>query len=115
MSTSEAMITSDQASNPSVAVWSQIDATNAKVVLTGVVNVYSLGGVWTQIRDSQNAWLSKLSPNDSKIASLIFDASQVKYLDGSGIAFLIGVEQAQQKVGGKFEIVGLNERYQPLI
>lgn len=115
MSTSEVMIASTQASNPPVAVWSQVDANNAKVLLSGVVNVYSLGGVWTQIRDTQDAWLAKLSPDDAKSSSLSFDASKVDSLDGAGIAFLIGVKQAQQKVGGKFEIVGLDDRYKPLL
>jgi phospholipid/cholesterol/gamma-HCH transport system permease protein len=115
MSTSSAIIAPTPTSNPPVAVWSQIDATNAKVVLSGVVNVYSLGGVWTQIRDAQNAWLAKLAPNDAKSSSLSFDASKVDSLDGAGIAFLIGVEEAQQKAGGKFEIVGLNDRYKPLL
>ncbi len=94
-----------------VAVWSQIDANHAKVFLKGEINVYSLGGVWTQIRDAQDAWLKSGSGNQT----LTFDASQVVALDGAGIAFLIGTEQAQQKSGGKFELVGLDARYQPLL
>jgi len=43
------------------------------------------------------------------------DASQVSSFDGAGIAFLIGVEEAQHKVGGKFEVVGLDARYQTLL
>lgn len=94
-----------------VAVWSQIDANHAKVFLKGEINVYSLGGVWTQIRDAQDTWLKSGSGNQT----LTFDASQVVALDGAGIAFLIGTEQAQQKSGGKFELVGLDARYQPLL
>lgn len=95
-----------------VAVWTQADASAAKVTLSGVINVYSLGGIWTQVRSAQDNWLTQ---GDVKNKSLIFDASQVTSLDGAGIAFLIGVQEAQAKAGAKFELVGLNERYQPLL
>ena len=99
-------------SDPPVAVWFQTDTNNAKVQVGGNVNVYSLGGVWTQIRDSQDSWLKQ---GDSKSKSLIFDASKVTFLDGAGIAFLIGVEEAQATAGAKFDLVGLDARYEPLL
>lgn len=99
-------------SDPPVAVWSQSGDLTAKVSLSGVVNVYSLGGVWTQIRESQDAWLKQ---GDAKNKSLVFDATQVTTLDGAGIAFLIGVQEAQSCLGAKFELVGLESRYQPLL
>ena len=95
-----------------VAVWSQISAASAKVSLSGVINAYSLGGVWTQIRDSQDAWLKQ---GDSKAKSLSVDSSGVASLDGAGIAFLIAIEEAQTVAGGKYELTGLNPRYQPLL
>ena len=95
-----------------VAVWSQADANSAKVSLSGIVNVYSLGGVWTQIRDLQDAWLKQ---GDSKAKTLIVDSSAVASLDGAGIAFLIAVEEAQTIAGAKYELSGLNPRYQPLL
>ena len=109
------MSTSDTISAVSVspvAVWLQIDANNAKVLLSGNVNVYSLGGVWTQIRDSQDVWLKQ---GDGKSKSLTFDASKVTFLDGAGIAFLIGIEEAQTTAGAKFNVVGLDPRYEPLL
>ena len=99
-------------SDAPVAVWSQVDANNAKVLMSGNVNVYSLGGVWTQIRDSQDVWLKQ---GDGKSKSLTFDASKVTFLDGAGIAFLIGIEEAQTTAGAKFDVVGLNPRYEPLL
>ena len=87
-----------------------MDASNATVALNGEVNVYSLGGVWTQIQASQNAWLKQNSNQ-----TLTFDASQVSFFDGAGVAFLIGIEEAQQKAGGEFNLVGLDPRYQPLL
>ena len=95
-----------------VANWTSSDAASAKVVLGGKVDVYSLGGVWAQIRGSQNDWLSQGAAN-SKI--LTFDASKVDSLDGAGIAFLIDLQEAQQKAGGTFTLVGLDPRYQPLL
>ena len=109
MSTSD---TISAVSDAPVAVWSQIDANNAKVLMSGNVNVYSLGGVWTQIRNSQDVWLKQ---GDSKSKSLTFDASKVTFLDGAGIAFLIGIEEAQTTAGAKFDVVGLDPRYEPLL
>ena len=97
--------------NP-VAIWSLADANNAKVLVNGNVNVYSLGGVWTQIYASQNEWLKQ---GDAKSKSLVFDASKVTFLDGAGIAFLIGVKEMQIASGGKFDLVGLDARYEPLL
>ena len=95
-----------------VAVWSQVDANSAKVSLSGIVNVYSLGGVWTQIRDSQDAWLKQ---GDSKAKTLSVDSASVASLDGAGIAFLIAIEEAQTNAGAKYELSGLDPRYQPLL
>lgn len=97
---------------PPVAVWSPIDATNAKILLNGKVDVYTLGGVWTEIQEAQNAWLAQ---GNASSKTLTFDASQVSSLDGAGMAFLIDIQESQQKVGGTFTLVGLDARYQPLL
>ncbi len=99
-------------SESTVAVWSQVDANTAKVSLSGVVNVYSLGGVWTQVRDSQDAWLKQ---GDGKVKTLNVDSAGVTSLDGAGIAFLIALEEAQTIAGAQFVLSGLNPRYQPLL
>lgn len=95
-----------------VAVWSQIDASHALVTLSGAVNVYSLAGVWSDVRVKQSAWLAQGGGNTQ---SLLFDASQVSSLDGSAFAFLIDVQEAQQSAGGQFDLRGLDSRYQPLL
>lgn len=115
MSVSDTISAVSQPSASPIAVWSQINANHAKVVLSGVINVYSLGGVWTQIRDSQSAWLASISSANIAQATLTFDASAVTSLDGAGIAFLIGAEEAQRKAGAQFELIGLDSRYQPLL
>ena len=112
MSASDTISVVSVASDTPVAVWLQTDINNAKVILSGNVNVYTLGGVWTQILDAQDAWLKQ---GDSKSKTLIFDASKVVFIDGAGIAFLIGVEQVQITSGGKFDVLGLDTRYEPLL
>jgi phospholipid/cholesterol/gamma-HCH transport system permease protein len=109
------MSPSDPNSSPEVtpvAIWSQTDDYHAMVSLCGQVNVYSLAGIWTEIRQKQTAWLER---GGGKPQSLIFDASKVSSLDGSAFAFLIDVEEAQQKMGGHFAISGLDPKYQPLL
>ena len=94
-----------------VGVWLQTDASHAQVALSGVVNVYSLAGVWTDIRAKQNFWLGQ----NAQGCSLVIDASKVISLDGSAFAFLIDVQEAQQNAGGQFDIQGLDPKYQPLL
>lgn len=95
-----------------VAVWSQTDQTHAEVSLSGAVNIYSLAGVWSDIRQKQTTWLEQ---GGGKGQALVFDASKVSSLDGSAFAFLIDVEEVQQKAGGQFNIEGLDPKYQPLL
>ena len=92
---------------PPVATWTLSDAANAKVALSGKVDVYSLGLIWAQIRSAQNVWLAQGAANSK---TLTFDASKVDSLDGAGIAFLIDLQEAQQKAGGTFTLVGLDAR-----
>ena len=95
-----------------VAIWSQTDSTHAQVALSGVVNVYSLAGVWSDIRQKQSLWLGH---GNAQAYSLVFDASKVISLDGSAFAFLIDIEESQKKAGGLFDIQGLDPKYQPLL
>jgi phospholipid/cholesterol/gamma-HCH transport system permease protein len=95
-----------------VAIWSQADQMHAQVTLSGAVNVYSLGKVWTDVRQKQSIWLGQGSGKDQK---LTFNAANVSSLDSSALAFLIDLQEAQQKAGGQFEIQGLDPKYQPLL
>ena len=95
-----------------VAIWSQADQMHAQVTLSGAVNVYSLGKVWTDVRQKQAIWLGQGSGKDQK---LTFNATNVSSLDSSALAFLIDLQEAQQKAGGQFEIQGLDPKYQPLL
>lgn len=115
MSVSDTISSASVVTSAPVATWVQIDVGQAKITLTGDVNIYSLGGIWTLIRDKQNAWLSKLAASDLKDAVLTFDASQVTSMDGAAIAFLINAQEAQEKAGAQFNLQGLQNRYQPLL
>ena len=112
MSNSDAISTNSEAP---IAVWGQVDDAHVTVSLNGVVNVYSLGGIWTQIRASQDAWIHSTSATNAAAKSLTCDATKIDSLDGAGIAFIIAMQEAQTVAGGKFELVGLAERYQPLL
>ena len=103
-------ITDTSTVDTSIAKWVLVDSENAKVLIAGKVDVYSLTNVWTQIRQEQDAWLKSAGSH-----SLVFDATNITSLDGSGIAFLIDLEEAQQKSGGKFSVVGLDPKYEPLL
>ena len=94
----------------SIAKWVVVDPQTAKVLITGKVDVYSLANTWTQIRAQQDRWLQSSGSH-----SLTFDASNISSLDGSGIAFLIDIKEAQEKAGGAFLLVGLDSRYEPLL
>ena len=115
MSVSDTNSSASVVSSPPVAAWAQLDASHAKITLNGNVNTYSLGGVWTQMQEAQNAWLAKIATNDLKNATLTFEASQVTYMDGAAIAFLIDTQEIQEKAGAQFDLQGLQPRYQPLL
>lgn len=115
MSVSDTISPTSSVTSAPVAVWSQLDVNHAKITLSGDVNIYSLGGIWTQIKDAQNAWLATIATNDLKSATLTFDASQVTLMDGAAIAFLISAQETQEKAGAQFNLQGLQPRYQPLL
>ena len=115
MSVSDTISSGFTVASTPVVVWSELDAGRAKMILTGDVNIYSLGGVWSQVQDAQNAWLAKIAPNDVKSATLTFDATQATSMDGAAMAFLISVQETQEKVGAQFNLQGLQPRYQPLL
>ena len=91
--------------------WKVIDGTHAQLVLQGRIDVYTLGGNWTVARQNQDAWLGQSSAHKT----LSVDASQVDYLDGAGVAFLIDLHANQEKKGAAFTLLGLDKRYLPLL
>ena len=95
-------------------IWSPVNELQAKISLSGRINVYSLGSLWTKIRLDQDDWLKRGKVTNGSLV-LEVDAGNIEYLDGAGIAFLIDLQEAQEKGGGKFVLQNLDSRYQPLI
>ncbi len=95
----------------SIASWQVNSPTLAKLVLQGNVTIHSLQNVWRTIRNAQDQWL-KL-PSSTKILEI--HATKVTYLDGAGVAFLIDIQHAQQKSQSEVQIIGLAERFLPLL
>jgi len=96
----------------SIATWQVNTPQLAKLVLQGNVTIHTLQHVWRTIRDAQEQWL-KIPSALSKI--LVINATNVTYLDGAGVAFLIDLQHAQQKSQYEVEIIGLAERFLPLL
>ena len=64
------------------------------------------GRIWRQATQTVTA---------AKARSVIIDATEVDYCDGSGIALFVHLHNLQRKVGGQFEIKGLRPEFQVLL
>jgi len=102
------LITKNQSSN---ATWHLYSPALAKLELQGILNIHALQDCWRKIRKAQDEWLLLSAPSQH----LEIDASKVTYLDGAGVAFLIDVQHAQLNAQREIKIVGLAERFQPLL
>jgi phospholipid/cholesterol/gamma-HCH transport system permease protein len=76
------------------------------VKIIGRLDSMTTGNVWRKI----NMELDRMSPK-----RIIVDASEIEYCDGSGIGFLFGLRQRQEKAGGDLEIRGLHSEFQQLL
>lgn len=102
-------------SNLNTAQWQVHSPSLAKLSLKGKVNIHTLEQVWEQVRSQQNAWLALSSPS----RKLEIIASDVTYLDGAGVAFLIDVQQAMllssQNGQSSVQMIGLSDRFSPML
>lgn len=92
------------------AAW-QAEGLQAALTLTGHFDAHSLSGLWTRTSHAQSGWLNGQGAGKS----LAIDLSQVEYLDGAGIAFLIDIQHRQLTAGGSVTLQGLDPRYEPLM
>jgi phospholipid/cholesterol/gamma-HCH transport system permease protein len=76
------------------------------VKIIGRLDSMSTGNIWRET----NLELDRTSPK-----RVIVDASGIEYCDGSGIGFLFGLRQRQEKGGGDLEIRGLHAEFQQLL
>ena len=95
-------------SSKPVASWSLVGPCEACITLSGRISADSLGTIWQQIRDQQNQWLA--SHQEAKI--LVIDGSQIDYLDGAGLAFLIDLSHAQEITGSRIQLEGFSPSQQ---
>lgn len=91
-----------------VASWVAIGPRDAKITLSGSISADSLGTIWQQIRNRQNQWLA----NDPSTKTLVLEGSQIDYLDGAGLAFMIDVCHAQQAVGAGVTLTGFKPSHE---
>lgn len=91
-----------------VASWTALGPRDAQITLSGKISADSLGTIWQQIRNQQNQWLA----NDPRTKTLVIEGSQIDYLDGAGLAFMIDVCHTQQTVGASVKLVGFNPSHE---
>jgi len=92
--------------------WEVLSPQKAKLTLTGSLDTDSIAKIWKDVTDRQALWI-KNNPTSQK--SLTIDASNISYLDGSGVAFLIDIQHQLEMNQGQFELIGLDSRYQALL
>jgi len=92
--------------------WEVLSPQKAKLTLTGSLDTDSIAKIWKDVTDRQALWI-KNNPSSQK--SLTIDASNISYLDGSGVAFLIDIQHQLEMNQGQFELIGLDSRYQALL
>lgn len=93
------------------ASWRITSPALAKLELQGNLNIHTLQDFWRKIRNTQDEWLKLSAPSQN----LEIDATQVTYLDGAGVAFLIDLQYAQRNAKRDVQIIGLAERFLPLL
>ena len=76
------------------------------VKIIGRLDSMSTGSIWRET----NLEIDRASPKQ-----VIVDASEIEYCDGSGIGYLFGLRQRQEKSGGGLEIRGLQAEFQQLL
>jgi phospholipid/cholesterol/gamma-HCH transport system permease protein len=76
------------------------------VKIIGRLDSMSTGNIWRETNKQLDRTLPK---------RVILDASEIEYCDGSGIGYMFGLRQRQEKNGGDIEIRGLHEDFQQLL
>jgi phospholipid/cholesterol/gamma-HCH transport system permease protein len=74
--------------------------------IEGRLDSNTTGKIWRQATETVT---------NAKARSVIIDASQVDYCDGSGIALFVHLRALQHKIGGQLEITGLRPEFQVLL
>jgi phospholipid/cholesterol/gamma-HCH transport system permease protein len=76
------------------------------LALAGRLDSNTTGKIWRQATETIVA---------AKAPTVIVDAAEVDYCDGSGIALFVHLRDLQHKAGGQLEIQGLHSEFQELL
>lgn len=78
----------------------------AAIAIEGRLDSNTTGKIWRQAAEAVTS---------AKARSVVVDATEIDYCDGSGIALFIHLRDLQHKTGGRLEIQGLRPEFQGLL
>lgn len=81
------------------------DGGDITLKISGRLDVYSTGAAWNEVSSILE------SENPGRV---IADASEISYIDASGIALFLNTELYQKQRGGEYELRGLSDDLKPL-
>jgi phospholipid/cholesterol/gamma-HCH transport system permease protein len=76
------------------------------MAIAGRLDSSSTGKIWRQATETLDT---------AKVRSVIVDAAEVDYCDGSGIALFVHLRNLQHRAGAQLEIRGLRQEFQALL
>jgi phospholipid/cholesterol/gamma-HCH transport system permease protein len=77
-----------------------------EIIIEGRLDSFTTSSIWRKASDTVVA---------AKASTVLLNASNIDYCDGSGVALLIQMRQQQLRSGGSFEIRGLRPELQALV
>jgi len=77
-----------------------------EIIIEGRLDSSTTSSIWRQASDTVAA---------AKASTVLLNASNIDYCDGSGVALLIQMRQQQLRSGGRFEIRGLQPELEALV
>ena len=77
-----------------------------EIGIEGRLDSFTTSSIWRKASDTVAA---------AKTSTVLLNASNIDYCDGSGVALLIQMRQQQLRSGGRFEIRGLQPEIQALV
>ena len=92
--------------------WEELSSQKARLSITGSLNTNTISKIWNDVKIHQAKWLMA---NPTVKKELLIDASEISYLDGTGVAFLIDIQHIQETNKASFALEGLDARYQALL
>jgi len=82
------------------------EANVLEIIIEGRLDSFTTSSIWRKASDTVAG---------AKTSTVLLNASNIDYCDGSGVALLIQMRQQQLRSGGRFEIRGLQSEIQALV